>query len=390
MSSGQECALINITKQIPAPSNGQPGKSIHPPYSLRRDYLLLTLLAALIVLSALAPNEILRYPQLVNWPTIGTLLGLMLLTKGLELSGWLHHVGRQVIARLSSQRSLALLLVCGSGLLAMLLTNDIALFVVVPLTLELGELAILPLRRLVIFEALAVNAGSLLTPIGNPQNIFLWQLSGVKFIVFVWHMLPPFLIAAGCLLLLTSLVFPAERIHVHHQQPAPSVQRRLLVISASLYIPFLVLADLHYTLAALMLVMAVFLAAFPQLLRRIDWPLLVVFVLMFVDLGRLAQYPVLAYANLADRGSLYAVGALSSQVISNVPAAILLSRYSHDWSTIAWAVDVGGFGVAIASLANLIALRLGRQRGAWAAFHAWSLPFFVVVGLLVWLWVTLA
>ena len=381
---------INNRNNSPFHASGDLNESIHPLYSPRRDYMLWALVAALVVLSALAPREILHYPELVNWPTIGTLLGLMILTKGVELSGGLHRAGRQLIARLPDQRRLALFLVCGSGLLAMLLTNDIALFVVVPLTLELGELAALPLRRLVIFEALAVNAGSLLTPIGNPQNIFLWRLSGVNFGVFVWQMLPPFLIAGACLLLLTPLAFPAERIHADHRRPAPSVQRRLLVTSASLYIPFLVLADLHYTLAALILVAAVFLASFPRLLRRIDWSLLVVFVLMFIDLGRLAQYPVLAYVNLADRGNLYAAGALSSQVISNVPAAILLSRYSHDWSTIAWAVDVGGFGVAIASLANLIALRLGRQRGALAAFHAWSLPFFVVVGMLVWLWLKLA
>ena len=367
-------------------SGGDASQISHPPYSLKRDYLLWTLVAALIVFSVLEPGEIAHYPGLVNWPTIATLLGLMILTKGVEQSGWLHHAGRNVIARVSSQRVLALILVCGSALLAMLLTNDIALFVAVPLTLELGTLAALPLRRLVIFEALAVNAGAMLTPIGNPQNIFLWRLSGVDFVHFVWHMLPPFMIAMACLLLLTTWAFPAVRIHVEPHGPVPAVQQRLLLTSALLYIPFLILADLQLTAAALVLVAVVFLIWFRGLLRRIDWPLILVFVLMFIDLGRLAEYPVLAYVNLAKRASLYLAGALSSQVISNVPAAILLSRYSNDWGTIAWAVDVGGFGVFIASLANLIALRLGRQRGMLLAFHAWSLPFFLVVGVLVWLW----
>lgn len=357
---------------------------------LRRDYLLWTLVAALIVLSALAPREIVHYPALVNWPTIGTLLGLMILTKGVELSGWLHRVGQRVLARLSTRRLLALFLVGGSALLAMLLTNDIALFVVVPLTLELGELAVLPLRRLIIFEALAVNAGSLLTPIGNPQNIFLWKLSGVSFGAFMLHMLPVFLIALLCLLVFTWRAFPSEHITVNRPGPARSVHRPLLLTSAALYLPFLVLADLHYIAAALVLVVVVFLIAFPRLLLKIDWMLMAVFVLMFIDLGRLAQYPVLAYLNLAERSTLYAVGAISSQVISNVPAAILLSHYSQDWGVIAWAVDVGGFGVISASLANLIALRLGRQPGTLWAFHAWSLPFFVLVGAVLWLWLRFA
>ncbi len=342
--------------------------------------------AAFIVLTALAPRKIASYPGLVNWRTIATLLGLMILTKGIERSGWLHRIGHLVVTRIASERRLALFLVMSSALAAMLLTNDIALFVVVPLTLGLGEFAELPLRRLVIFEALAVNAGSMLTPIGNPQNIFLWQKSGVQFGAFVSHMLPPFLIAIVCLLILTAAAFSARRIKANHADGVFFLHKPLLATSALFYVPFLVLADLHYPEIALALVAVVFLVAFPKLLRRIDWSLMVVFVLMFVDLGLLGQYPVFANLNLAHPGTLYVTGAVVSQVISNVPAAILLAKHSTDWTTIAWAVDVGAFGTVIASLANLIALRLGRQRGSYVAFHAWSLPFFVVVGTLVWLW----
>ncbi|MGH8397361.1 MAG: SLC13 family permease [Gammaproteobacteria bacterium] len=346
-------------------------------------------MAALLIVSALAPKNIPSYLNLVNWPTIGTLLGLMILTKGLELSGWLHRVGQSIMARIGTVRMLALFLVSGSGVMAMLLTNDIALFVAVPLTLGLGELAQLPLRRLVIFEALAVNAGSMLTPIGNPQNIFLWQLSRVDFGVFVLHMLPPFIIANLCLLLLVLLAFPAKRIHIVGSLQMPIIRKPLLLTSVVLYIPFLVLTELHYVWAGLILVALVFLLWFRQLLRQIDWPLLVVFMLMFVDLGLLAQYPVLRYLNLAHAGTLYLTGVISSQLLSNVPAAILLSKYSADWGTIAWAVDVGAFGTVIASLANIIALRIGRQRGSLLAFHAWSVPFFVLVSGLTWAWLVL-
>jgi Na+/H+ antiporter NhaD/arsenite permease-like protein len=358
----------------------------HPAYSLRRDYLLWVFVAAFVVLTVLAPQKIASYPGLVNWRTIATLLGLMILTKGIERSGWLHKIGHGIIARIANERILALFLVAGSALAAMLLTNDITLFVVVPLTLGLGELAVLPLRRLVIFEALAVNAGSMLTPIGNPQNIFLWQKSGVEFGAFVSHMLRPFLIANVCLLILTAAAFASRPIAAHQDRQVFGLHKPLLATSALLYVPFLVLADLHYTVLALALVAVVFLVAFPKLLRRIDWSLMVVFVLMFVDLGLLGQYPVFANLNLAHPGTLYVTGAVVSQVISNVPAAILLAKHSTDWTTIAWAVDVGAFGTVIASLANLIALRIGRQRGSLLAFHAWSLPFFIVIGTLTWLW----
>lgn len=348
--------------------------------------MLLALIGLLIIFSVLRPAKIPIYLQLVNWPTIGTLLGLMILTTGLELSGWLRRIGQEIVLRIGNERILALFLISSSAVLAMLLTNDIALFVVVPLTLRLGELAQLPMRRLVIFEALAVNTGSLLTPIGNPQNIFLWQLSGVHFGVFMLRMLPPFVIATLCLLLLTLWAFPAKRMHMVDNQPLLFPRRSLLLTSLLLYMPFLVLADLHQVAVGLALVTVVFLVGFPQLLRKIDWPLLGVFVFMFIDLDLLSQYPVLGYLNLTHTGALYLAGTLGSQIISNVPAAILLSRYSSDWVTIAWAVNVGGFGFIVGSLANIIALRIGRQPGSFAAFHAWSVPFFLVVGALTGLW----
>ncbi len=364
-------------------------KIIHPAYSLRRDYLLLALTALLIVLSMVHPVKLPTYMQLVNWPTIGTLLGLMILTKGLELSGWLHRLAQGIVIRITHLRTLAMCLIVGSGLLAALLTNDIALFVVVPLTLRLGEQAKLPLRRLVIFEAMAVNAGSLLTPIGNPQNILLWQLSGMHFAQFMLNMLPPFIVTSVSLLLLTPWLFPAQPIHLHANRPLPYLRWPMLLAALLLYIPFLVLTDLHQVTIGLILVVVVFAVGFPRLLPQVDWPLLVVFVLIFIDLGLLAQNPLPGQLQLQHTGILYLVGLLGSQIISNVPATVLLTKYSTDWITIAWAVNIGGFGLVTGSLANLIALRLGRQPGSLGAFHAWSVPFFLFVGTLTGMWLLL-
>ncbi|HEX5313339.1 MAG TPA: SLC13 family permease, partial [Gammaproteobacteria bacterium] len=382
--SGQPERLIGHDDPPPQNANGQsPAHS--PRQSLRRDYLLWTFVAAFVVLIALAPGEITGVVALVNWPTIATLLGLMILTKGIERSGALHGIARAVVRRMASERRLAFFLVCGSALAAMVLTNDIALFVVVPLTLGVGEFAQLPLRRLVTFEALAVNAGSLLTPIGNPQNIFLWQKSGVEFGGFVAHMLPPFLIVGILLLVLVGFAFSPRPIRVVSVDGSPPLHKPLLLTAAILYAPFVVLADLHHPAIALGAVALVFLLAFPRLLRRIDWSLMLVFVLMFADLGLLSRYHPLGALDLSRPGTLYLTGALLSQFISNVPAAILLAKHSSDWGIIAWGANIGAFGTVIASLANLIALRLGRQRGSLLAFHAWSLPFFALAAALGWL-----
>lgn len=357
----------------------------HPRYDVRRDRLLQALLLAAVAWFVASPGRFLRLaPGMVDWATLATLLGLLVLSKMVERSGALLWLALQLAGRLRRQRTLALLVVAMSALLAMVVTNDIALFVVVPLTLMLGRVVDLPLQRLVIFEALAVNAGSLLSPIGNPQNILLWQASGVGFGAFLLTLLPLFLLSAVALGVLTLVAFPAAPLERHGTPPAVETDRRLFATAALLYPVFLLLADAHHAAWALALVMLAAIAIAPRLLMRVDWPLLLVFLLMFVDLGFLARQPLPGWLDLHDTATLYAVSALLSQGISNVPAAIALHQYGGDWATIAWGVNVGGFGLAIGSLANLIALRLGGQRRALAAFHAWSIPFFGVIGVSGW------
>ena len=118
--------------------------------------------------------------------------------------------------------------------------------------------------------------------------------------------------------------------------------------------------------------------------------LLVVFMLMFVDLRLVGGLPwirdLLARLDLQQPLTLYLSGAVLSQAVSNVPSTILLAGYSGDWRSLAWGVDIGGFGLAIGSLASLIALRLGRQPGSLRTFHLWSLPFFLFTLALTGVW----
>ena len=353
--------------------------------ALRRDRLFHGLVVALAILTLVDPAGVAAYPSRVDWPTIGALAGLLLLTKGVEASGALQRLGHWLIARVRSERSAALGLVAGAALLSMVLTNDVALFVVVPLTLGLARIAHLPATRLIVFEALAVNVGSTLTPIGNPQNIFLWQQWGISFGGFIVAMLPLVAVLMLLLLALTILAFPEHRIRVRDGSAIPGVDRALLAVSLLLFVPFLVLTDLHRVGWALAAVFAVFAALRRRLLAEIDWGLLLVFVLMFIDLRSLADAaPVRAWVAGLDLHRplhLYFGGIALSQVVSNVPAAIALAVYSQEWRIIAWAVGVGGFGFMIGSLANLIALRLSGDRRAWLTFHAWSLPFLLLAAL---------
>jgi Na+/H+ antiporter NhaD/arsenite permease-like protein len=360
----------------PHPSGPHPLRALL--LGLRSDSFFLVLLATLAALSLFAPGEMANYPNLVDWPTIAALTGLLVLTKGLEASGALAWLGHVLIGLMATERRAALALVMGAALLSMLLTNDVALFVIVPLTLGVCRLTRLPATRMVIFEALAVNAGSALTPIGNPQNLFLWQLAKVPFGQFVLHMLPLVAALMAGLLALTAVAFSARPMKLGDDARAAALDRPLLVVSLALYLPFLAAAELHHTGWAVAAVLAVFLALRPRVLAGVDWGLLLVFVLMFIDLRLLAGLSVVHDAMLSigldQARHLYFASILASQVISNVPATIALAEYTADWRVIAYGVNVGGFGLMVGSLANLIALRMAGGRNAWLAFHGYALP----------------
>lgn len=360
--------------------------------ALRRDPTLTLLLVALGLLAAVSDMPLALYPTLVDWATMAALTGLLVLTKGVEASGGLQRLGGWLTGRLATERRAALCLVLAAAALSTLLTNDVALFVVVPLTLGIARLTGLAqatLLRLVVFEALAVNAGSALTPMGNPQNLFLWQLSHTSFAEFIRHMAPLVAVLMVLLLLLTAASFKGRALRGVPQPSELAMDPPLLWLSLALYVPFLVLTDLRqagWAVAAVVLAMAVLR---PRVLVQTDWALLLVFVLMFVDLRLLAGLaPVralMASHDLVQPQTLFLLGIAASQLISNVPAVIALAEYTQDWPTLAYAVNVGGFGLVVGSLANLIALRMVADRRAWWVFHLYSVPFLLVSGLVVYL-----
>ncbi|SFX38731.1 SLC13 family permease [Marinospirillum alkaliphilum] len=360
---------------------------------ITEDRLLLVLLLSLPPLLWWSPVAAAELPQLVEWQTLAALTGLLLLSRGLELSGLLSRLGVILLTQLSTERKLAAMLVLFAATLSALITNDVALFIVIPLMLSLHQISPLPLARLTIFMALAVNAGSSISPIGNPQNLFIWQASGVSFLAFLQMMWP---LALGLLLLLLLAVIPAfssRTLQADTSPRLPTLHGPLLWTSLLLFVPFLLLADAGYAPLAALLVLLVYLLLHPRLLLGIDWLLLVIFLLMFINLGLLARLPL--FTELGQQldhwpGGVYGAGVLLSQVLSNVPATLFLAHFTEDWQALAWGVSVGGFGLALGSLANLIALRLVRLPGLLLQFHYWSIPALLISsllggGLLIWL-----
>jgi Na+/H+ antiporter NhaD/arsenite permease-like protein len=346
--------------------------------------LLWVLLAAAIVFAVARPRAPLEYARLIDWQTLGALTGLLAITQGVERSGMLQAAAARLLSRTHDLRRLAYLLAGSAAVLSALVTNDVSLFLLVPLTRVLARQAHLPLARLVVLEALAVNAGSALTPIGNPQNLFLWHVSGESFVGFMAMMAPTVAVMLFWLFVAVRLLTPRALLVLKPSDDTRTIEPRLLWLSGVLFVGFVIALDRHWLVAGLVAVFCAFLLLRPRVLLGIDWALLAIIALMFIDLRQLAELPAVAalFAGLpiGEGWRAYLAAIVTSQFISNVPATILLERFVHDLPALAAGVSVGGFGFVLGSLANLIALRLAKLPNGLREFHRISIPFLLVCG----------
>jgi Na+/H+ antiporter NhaD/arsenite permease-like protein len=349
---------------------------------IKKEVLFYAFLALMVVLTIISPQKIPHYPSYVDWRTIISLTLLIILSKGFKESGFFELTADRLLVHYKSEKSIAIFFVFLTLILSTFLTNDITLFIVVPLTVSLQKFLKNDLSKLVVFEAIAANVGSTLTPIGNPQNLFLWHQWEIPFFAFIIQMFPLFLLLAFMLMAFSFVIFKRERLEIN-ECILSKLNKKLFVLTTFFMIFFLLSLILgKRDLLVLVIVVPVYFIFYRKLLFQIDYFLLFTFIIMFIDFNLLTQLePVCKLVQifqLERAGNLFIVSSLLSQITSNVPASIFLAHLSNDYRTIAYGVNVGGQGFIIGSLANLIALRILGDKSTYSTFHLYSVPFFIV------------
>lgn len=337
-----------------------------------------------VLLAALCPKCVGNPLKLINAGTLITLTGLLLATTGIKESGKLENIARRILHRIHNERQLATALVGLSVVLSMILTNDIALFIIIPMTLNFQRLVKNDLSKLIILEAIAVNVGSTLTPIGNPQNIFLWRLYDIPFFGFILAMAPAFAVMSVILFILTIILFRTKRIELIDVENPVSTDEKLFYISFALLLVFILAVELNVHYMAVWGIFAVYLLFYRRIILKTDWLLLVLFAFIFVDFGAITKIPYIAEVvqriEPYNPKNIYLISAGLSQIISNVPATVFISKFTSNWKAIAYGANVGGNGLIIGSLANIIAIRIARNSRLWVEFHKYSIPYFIISG----------
>ena len=352
----------------------------------REPVLSISFVCALVSAFFVPPSA--AYVDYIDLRVLCLLFCLMAVVAGLQECGLFLVLAQRLLAGERPVRLISLTLILLPFFCSMLVTNDVALITFVPFAILVLEMVgrrdlLIPIISL---QTVAANLGSMATPVGNPQNLFLYAHFSLSMGDFLSLLLPLTLISLVGLAAAglyfggkgwISVSFPEQvRLTSPKHLALYLVLFGLCLLSVCRILPYGILT---------VLVIVSLLLARRQLLGQVDYMLLLTFVCFFIFSGNLGQMP----AVLAGLGSLLSrspllCSAAASQIISNVPAAVLLSGLTEDWKGLLAGVDVGGLGTPVASLASLISMKFYlRSR------EAKPLPYFLwftaanVVGLLV-------
>lgn len=307
-------------------------------------------------------SSIFERPKLayIDFAVLSILLSLMLVVAGLKSVSFLDYVARQLLKRCASWRSVVLALVGVTYVSSMFVTNDVALITFVPLALIIGRELKRDVARVIILQTLAANLGSMVTPPGNPQNLFLYAHYNYTATSFFQVMAVPGLLS---IVFLGVLIWRGRNARLQLTLPE---QARPDMLQTALLLGLLLLniaAVLHWLdkTVALLITVAYILLSQRRLLLAVDYSLLVTFVGFFIFIGNISQTSLALYLKQSLLGTAvgtYVAGAFASQFISNVPAAMLLAGLTSEADALLLGVNIGGLGTLIASMASVISYKL--------------------------------
>lgn len=319
-------------------------------------FFLITLTATIVLAIFSKPHA-----TAIHWSVISILFAQMLVCAAFEECALLTSLAGWIVSVFGTPKKLGLAMVLFTGVLAMFITNDIALLTVVPVTISIAKITGRGPHILVVLETISANLFSAMTPFGNPQNLYLYTYFNIPVTEFFHIMLPFGLL--GVILLVVSVPLLC-RGGCYEAQKTPFVTKNPRLLAGALLV-FLVnilsvLRVVDYRIA-LGLAFLVFLVLAPRLFKAADYVLLLTFVLFFLFTDALTSLPAVQGffgSLLSSETSVLFTSVTLSQLISNVPAAVVLSSFTEHYRALLFGVSAGGLGTLIASLASLISYKL--------------------------------
>lgn len=314
--------------------------------------------AAAAITSFIIPPDS-RYIGYFDLKTLSCLFCVLAVVCALKNINFFYILARRIIHVFGNARAAIIALVYITFIGSMLIANDMALLTFLPL----GYFVLTTAHKekymafTFIMQNIAANLGGMLTPFGNPQNLYLYSRFDIPDGEFIKIMLPPFLLSVIMITVCCITAIKSEPLEIADDHIRPDPKRTLLYLLLFALSVIIVFRRIPYVIG-LIVIPAVLLFADRKALKAVDYPLLLTFVFFFIFAGNMARIDAVRsfFSGLLEKNTLL-VSVLSCQIISNVPSAILLSQFTVNYPDLLVGVNIGGTGTLVASLASLITFR---------------------------------
>lgn len=347
--------------------------------------LCIALIAAVVTMFIVPPDK--EYLEYFDYKTLTCLFCVLAVVCAFKNIDFFYILARKVVESFGTARMCVIALVYITFIGSMLIANDMALLTFLPL----GYFVLTTTKKekymafTFIMQNIAANLGGMLTPFGNPQNLYLYTKFNIGNIEFMKIMFPPFVLSIA-LITIACVIFVGKDEMVFHGEPILLDMKKTIIYSILFVLSIAIVFRTVPYVIGLIVVPVILLFMDRKALKMVDYPLLFTFVCFFIFSSNMARIDVVRdfLLGLFEHGTLI-FSVLSCQFISNVPTAILLSQFTTDYPDLLVGVNIGGVGTLIASLASLITFREytknnpGRTKYYIGVFSAFNFAFLIIL-----------
>ncbi len=332
-------------------------------YFIKKNPVLSIAFAAAVATGCIVPPDK-EYIGYFDFRTLTCLFCVLAVVCALKNINFFYTIAEKIVKAFKNVRTCVLVLVYITFIGSMLIANDMALLTFLPLgyfvlasTAKQKYMAVT-----FILQNIAANLGGMLTPFGNPQNLYLYSKFQIPNLEFVKTMTPTFVLSVIMITACCLIFIKPEKMEIMGSRVYLNPKKAVLYLALFALSIAIVFRGVPYFIG-LIIIPAVLMIFDRKALRDVDYGLLFTFVFFFVFAGNMARIDLVRdiISQLLDKSTLL-VSVLSCQIISNVPSAILLSQFTGDWAHLLVGVNIGGTGTIIASLASLITFREYKRR----------------------------
>lgn len=355
-------------------------------FTRKNTVTVIAFVVALITCFIIPPDS--KYLGYFDFKTLACLFAVLAVVRALRNLRFFYKIASTIVKCFKNLKMSILALVYITFIGSMLIANDMALLTFLPLGYYVlrttGKEKYMAFTF--IMQNIAANLGGMLTPFGNPQNLYLYTKYNIPTDEFMLIMAPPFVIAI-ILITICCLFIPAEPLKVEDDEiilPPGKTTIYLILFFVSIMMVF---RGVPYQLGAIVVAVSIFFLD-KYALKKVDYPLLMTFAFFFIFSGNMGRIEAVKsfFSFLLEKSTLV-FSVVSCQFISNVPSAILLSQFTQNYKELLLGVNIGGAGTLIASLASLITLReytkrnKGKTKKYILMFSAFNFAFVIILTL---------